>query len=215
MPGTIPQSQIVQPSGNGHHRITDDVSPVAEFVLDDAAALHAPDRVLNPHLLAGNAAVFVFLFSRQLPTTRFLGRLLDHDVDDREPLKAHILIQDASAREGVRFFINQGFIMPLTRIGGAQKADATAFINQENVLDRVTFLLATVILALFIRIYGSLDGSFGAIMIKKGGSEAGAVSLGTTSVASRAGTTSSCSKARSKIGRKSCSHLFASDWIIP
>lgn len=135
MPGTIPQSQIVQPSGNRHHRVTDGVSPVAEFVLDDAASLHAPDRVLNPHLLAGNAAVFGFLFSRQFPTTRFLGRLLDHDVDDREPLKAHILIQNASAREGIRFFINQCFIMPLSGIGGTQKADATAFVNQEKVLD--------------------------------------------------------------------------------
>lgn len=205
----------MQPSGNRHQHVTDGISPVAEFVLDDAAALHAPDRVLNPHPLAGNAAVFVFLFSRQLPTTRLLGGLLDHDVDDRETLKAHILIQDASAREGVRFFIHQGFIMPLARIRSTQKADDTAFINQENVLDRVPFLLATVILALFIRIYRSLDGPFGAILIKKGGSWAGVVSRGTTSVASRAGTTSSCSNARSKIGRKRCSHLFASDWIMP
>lgn len=211
MPWTIPQSPIVQPSGNRHHRVSDGVLPVTEFVLDDAAPLHASDCVLNPHPLTGNAAIFGFLFRRQFATTRFLGRLLDQDVEDREPLKAHILIQDASDRKGIRFVINQGFIMPLSRIGSTHEADDTPVVNQENVLDGMTFLLTTVIFGLFISIYGSLDGPFGAIMIKKGGWSTGAVSVGVTRVARRAGTASSRSNACRKIGRKSWSHLFASD----
>lgn len=108
--------------------------------------------MLNPHFLPGNAAVFSFLVSRQFTTTRFLGRLLDQDVDDCEPLKAHVLIQAAADRELVRFLIHQCFIMPLARIGRTQKPDDTSSVNQENVLDGMTLLLATVIFGLFIRI---------------------------------------------------------------
>jgi Cu/Ag efflux pump CusA len=93
--------------------------------------------------------------------------------------------------------------------------DDTVFINQENVLDGMTFLLAAVILVLFIIIYWSLDNTFGPIMIKKGVPFPAGGAGAAASVASRAGTTSSCSKAWSKTGRQSWSHFFASDWIIP
>ncbi len=96
MPRTIPQSQIVQPGGNRHHHVPDRVAPVAEFVPDDATALHAPNRVLNPHFLTRNTPVCFLLFGCAFTAARFLCWLLDRYVDDREPLKAHILIQDAS-----------------------------------------------------------------------------------------------------------------------
>jgi hypothetical protein len=215
MPRTIPQSPIVQPGGDGHQHVADGVLPVAEFVLDNAAALHAPNRVLNAHFLAGNPAIFFLVFRCKLATTRFLCRLLDRYIVYRETLKAHILIQHTACRQRLLFVIDKRFVVPLPRIGCTHKPDHTRLINQEDILNRMAFLLTTIIFVLFIRIYGSLDSTFCPILIKKGASSAAGGSGAATSVARRTGTTSSCSNARSKTGRKSCNHLFASDWIIP
>ena len=92
MPRTIPQSKIMQPAGNFHHQVTDRVFPVADFVLDDATALHTTHRVLNPYFLARNTLIICFLCVGQFTTARFLDRLLDHDTRDGKTLKPHILI---------------------------------------------------------------------------------------------------------------------------
>ncbi len=42
--------------------------------------------------------------------------------------------------------------MPLSSIRGTQKSNATADIDEQDVLDGVTFLLAAVVFLLFIRI---------------------------------------------------------------
>ncbi len=212
MPRTIPQSKIVQPSGNGHDRVSDRVLPVAEFVRDDATALDAPNRVLNSHFLARSPAVCFLLFGGELPTTWFLCRLLDRYIHDCETLKAHILIQHASCRQSVLFVIDQRFVVPLPSIGCTHKPDETCFVNQQNIFDRVAFFLTTIIFVLLIRIYWSLDATFCPIMIKKGPwsvlpGRSGAAMY----VARRAGTASRRSNARSKTGRSSCNHLFASD----
>src|SRR3712207_3284799 len=105
--------------------------------------------------------------------------------------------------------------MPFSWMGSTQKADHTDLIDQQHVLDAVIFFLATVIFRLFIGIYWSLDGTFCAIMIKKG-LRSGAVASGSvTSVARWAGTTSSRCNAAWRTGRNTWSHLFASDWTIP
>ncbi len=92
MPRTIPQAQIMQAAGDVHHHVADRGLPVADFLLDDATALHTAHRVLNPHFLARNAPIFCFLCVGQFTTARFLGRLLDHDTRDAKALKPHILI---------------------------------------------------------------------------------------------------------------------------
>ena len=92
MPGMIPQSKIMQAAGDGHHQVVDRSLPVAEFLLDDSAALHTAHRVLNPHFLARNPLIVCFLCIGQFTTARFLGRLLDHDTRDGKALKPHILI---------------------------------------------------------------------------------------------------------------------------
>ncbi len=92
MPGTITQSKIMQPAGNFHNHVTDRVFPVADFVLDDATALHTTHRVLNPHFLARNALIIYLLCVVYFTTARFLDRLLDHDTRDGKTLKPHILI---------------------------------------------------------------------------------------------------------------------------
>ncbi len=195
MPGPVAQAQIMQPAGDFHDQVTDRGLPVADFVLDDAAPLHTAHRVLNPHFLARDALVVRFLVIGQVTSTRFLGWLLNRDVRDGKPLKPHVLIQDASRRQGVALIIDQGLVVPLARIRATQKANPTRLINQQDILDRMAFLLPAVVLRLLVGVYGSLDGTFGPIMIKKGVASAGSVSGVAMMVARRAGSTSSCCSA--------------------
>ena len=97
----------MQPSRDDHHCITDRVLPVAQLVLDDPAALHAGHRVLDPHFLACNAAIFFLLCIGECATTRVLCRLLDRDIPEREPLETHILIQHTAGWQYVLFIIDQ------------------------------------------------------------------------------------------------------------
>jgi len=122
--------------------------------------------MLNPHLFARNKAILCSLLRCQFATTWLLGRLLDYHVLDCKSLKSHVLIQHTSSRQGVRFIINNRFVMPLPYICPAQKLNMTVLINQENVFDRMTFLLPTIVLILFVTIYGPLNGAFRTIVIK-------------------------------------------------
>lgn len=146
----MPQAEIMQAAGDGHHHVADGGLPVAEFVLHDAAALHAAHRMLDAHFLAGNTAIFGFLLMSKFSATWFLGRLLDRDVRHRETLKPHVLIQDTHSRQDVAFIIDDGFLMPFTGKGCAEIANVTRFINQEDILHGMTFLLAAIIFRLFI-----------------------------------------------------------------
>ena len=91
--------------------------------------------------------------------------------------------------------IDNGLVVPLARIRATQKANHTSVIDQQDVLDRMPFLLPAVILRLFIRIYRSMDGTFRAIMIKKGVVAAGIAAGSVMSVARRAGSASICCNA--------------------
>ncbi len=116
MPGTVTQPEVMQPAGNFHHHVAERALPVADLVFDDAAALHAAHRVLNPHFLAGNALIIYFLCIGQFTTTRFLRWLLNNDVCYGKALKSHVLIQDTSRWQLVRFIVNKRLLVPLSGI---------------------------------------------------------------------------------------------------
>ncbi len=215
MPGTIAQAKIMQPAGNFHHHVTDAVLPVADFVLHDPAALHPTDRMLNPHFLACNAAVLFFLFQREVATTGLLHWLAHRHRRDSKSLKPPVLIERTIRRQTIRCIINNRFLMPFSCIRWAHVLNDTRRSNQQNILYRVTFLLSTVIFLLLIGIYRSLDGTFGAIMVKKGALSNDAVAASDISVAVRDGSAPSCRNAHCKTGLSSCNHLFATDCRIP
>jgi hypothetical protein len=48
----------------------------------------------------------------------------------------------------------------------AQILNGTCLSNEQDIFDRMTFLLSTVIFLLFVGIYRSLDRTFGTIMVK-------------------------------------------------
>jgi hypothetical protein len=170
MPGTIPQSEIVQPTGDVHHHVPDIILPVAELVFHDTTAFDTTDRMLDPHFLARNTPVFFFLCGHEFPAARLFRWLLDRHARNRKPLKPHVLIEHTASGQYIVFVINNRFLMPFPCMCWAQKLNGTPVINEQNVFHRMTALLAAVIFCLFIGIYWSLDGTFGAIMVKRGDS---------------------------------------------
>jgi hypothetical protein len=93
----------------------------------------------------------------------------DGDPVEEKALEAHILIETTPVREGIALEFSQAFLLGLPCIRGTQEADVTAFINQEEVLERVALLLAAVVFLLVLGIGGTLDRSLSAIMPTRGG----------------------------------------------
>ena len=196
MPRTIPQSQIVQATGDRHHQVAEAGLPVAQLVLDDPTALDAAHRVLDPHLLACYTTISLFLLCGQRTTTWFLCWLLDPHVFRGKSLKSHVLIEHTVRWKHISFIIRKRLVMPFASVGCTQETDLALLVDQQDVLYRVSLLLATVILHLFIGIYWALDRTFGAIMIKRGSSSSSSeLSLLAMAEASRAGMTSRLSSA--------------------
>ena len=168
MPGPKAQAEIMQATGNFHHHVTDLVLPGAEFVFHDPAALHPTERMLNPHFLARNPTVLFFLFQGKLAAAGFLGRLAHRHRCDGKSLKSHVLIENTFRRQSIGFIISNRFLVPFSCMRWAQVLNDACRPNQQNILDRVTFLLVTVLVLLFIGVYRSLDRTFGTIMGKRG-----------------------------------------------
>ena len=185
----------MQPTGDRHHKVAEARLPIAQLVFDDPTALHTAHRMLDPHLLARYTTIVLLLLRSQLSTTWLLCWLLNQDSLRCKPLKSHVLIQHTSRRKKVHFFIHKRFVMPSSGIRPTQKVDLALVIDQQNVLDRIALLLATVILSLFIPIYWALDRAFGAIMIKKGMPSSLELPFSSISAARRVGMTSRLSSA--------------------
>ena len=145
MPGTIPQSEIVQPARDFHHHVADTVLPVADFVLHDTTALHTADCVLNPHFLARSATVLFFLFRSEFTTTGLLDWLLNSHRRDGKSLKPHVLIEGAVSWQTICFIITDRFFVPFSRMCWADILNGTRLSNQEDIFHCMTFLLPTVI----------------------------------------------------------------------
>ena len=93
----------------------------------------------------------------------------DGDPVEDKALEAPILIEATPVREGIALEFSQAFLLGLPCIRGTQEADVTAFINQEEVLERVALLLAAVVFLLILGISGAMDWSLSAIRPTRGG----------------------------------------------
>ncbi len=144
------------------------LSPQTQLVFHDATALDSADRMLDPNSNAVDATIFFLFFRSQCSTTRLFLRLYDRNAIDIKALKSHILIQRTSGRKLIAFTISCPFIMTRSFPGFTQTPHSAMLINNDDVLDRVVFLLATVIPFLFFRVTRSIYRSFCSVMDKKG-----------------------------------------------
>ena len=73
-PGAACDSQVVQATGIGHHRIGQAIGEIAELVLGNATDLYASNRMFHSYPHPRQAAVVSFLARLQLGVLRlFFG----------------------------------------------------------------------------------------------------------------------------------------------
>ena len=94
-------------------------------------------------------------------------------MDDGDPLarialEAPVLIEITARREGIALQLCEDFIRCFPFIGGTQEANLAGLIDYEEVFERVAFLLATVALLLFLRVFRTVDWPLSPIMPKRG-----------------------------------------------
>lgn len=151
-----------------HDGVSQPILQEANGVLHDPVAFHPTNRVFNTDSDGGNTTIRGFLRGREFSSRWFLLGLDDRDVLQAESLEALILIQTATRRQGIPRQLGQALIRRFAFRGVAQEANLTRLSDHEEVFERVTLLLATVIFLLLLGIFGALNRTFGAIMPTRG-----------------------------------------------
>jgi hypothetical protein len=184
----------MQPTTRFHDGVPNPILQEADFLFHHPVAFHPTNGVLNTDSNGGNTTISRFLKRGKLSSTRCFLRLEDRDAMQEKSLEALILVQATAGWQGIACQLRQALIRGFPFTGVAQEAHVTGFIDHEEVFERVTLLLATVILLLLLRVFRPLDWSFGPIMKKRseeeGASLGGVVSIAAKSSAVRAGSSS-------------------------
>ncbi len=178
----------MQATARFHDGVTNPVLQEANFVFHDSIAFHPTNGVFNTHSGRGNSTIGLLLRRGQFPTMwGFLG-LDDRDARQAKPLKALILIQATTGWQRIAGQFGNRLISGFTFVGMAQEAHVTGLRDHEEVFERVTLLLATVVFLLLFGIDRALNRTFGTSMPKRGAVDFLSVSdLAANSAAVRAG----------------------------
>lgn len=151
-----------------HDGISHPVLQEADFFLHDPVPFHSTNGVFNTNSAGGNTTIQSFLRRREFPSRRlFLG--WDHgDVLQAESLAALLLIQTAARWQRIPSQFCQARIRGFAFIRMTPKAHGTGLVDHQEVFQRVTLLLPTVIFVLLFRIGRAVDWTFRAIMPQRG-----------------------------------------------
>jgi len=158
----------MQPTTCFQHGIPNAILQEADGVFHDPVAFHPTHGMFDPDTDGRDATLGRFLWRREFPPTRcFLG--LEHrDPRQDNSLEALILLQTTARGKRIASLLRQTLIRRVAFRGSAQKENVTGLIAHQHILQRVPFLLATVIFLLVFWILGALDGAFGPLVQKKG-----------------------------------------------
>lgn len=184
--------------------------------MDDTIDFHTTNTVLNQHPDVRDPLIVGFFVIGQCAVAWLLLGLEDDHSWQRETLKATILPKYTSFWQTILGLIRNPFIMHSSCIGGAQEPDPPTRIHQQHILERMVFLLATVVDFLLISVFRSCYRSFRAIVAKKGGASGSrctvsACKWAANSAALRAGSKLWLAKAASKMSSNSRTHLLTFD----
>ena len=189
----------MQPTTRFHYGITNAILQETDFVFHNPIAFHPTNGVFNADSDGGNTTVGRFLRWSELPAMRCFLRLDDRDARQEKSLEALLLIQATAGWQGIACQLCNALIRGLSFTGVAQEAHVTGLVDHEEVFERVTLLLATVIFLLVLGICRAVDGSFGTIMKKRAVVGPASVRFAASSVAKssavRAGSNSWCASA--------------------
>jgi hypothetical protein len=157
----------MQPTTRFHHGITKAILQETDVVFHNPIAFHSTHGVFNADSDGGDPTIGRFLKRRAFPATRGFLRLEDRDARQDKTLEALILIQASAGWQGIACQLCPALIRGLSFTGVAQEAHLTGLVDHEEVVERVTRLLATVIFLLVLGVFRAVDGSFGPIMQKR------------------------------------------------
>jgi hypothetical protein len=158
----------MQPTTRFHDGVENTILQETDFVFHNPIAFHTTNGVFNADSDGGNATIRRFLRRSEFPATRCFLRLDERDARQEKSLEGLILIQTTAGWQGIVGQLCNALIRGLSFIGVAQEAHVTGLVDHEEVFERVTLLLTTVILLLFLGSCRTLDGAFGPIMPKRG-----------------------------------------------
>jgi hypothetical protein len=156
------------------------------LVFHHPIAFHPTNGLFQAAAARGHPTMERFLRRGEFPATRgFLG-LPDRAARQENSLNALTLIQATAGRQGIACQLGHPLIRGLSFIGVAQEAQVTGRVDHEEVFERVTRLLATVIVLLVLGICRAVDGSCAPIMKKRAGVGPASVCFAASSVAKSA-----------------------------
>jgi hypothetical protein len=169
-----------------HDGIADPVLQEASLGFHHPVAFDPTNRMFETDADGRDHVIVRFLrWGEFTPTGRFL-RLNARDLLTHKALEAHLLIELTPTGEGITSQLREAFVMFLAFHGVTQAANGPGLIDAQQVFDRVTLLLAAVVVLLVLGIDGAMDRSRSAIRPKRGG-------IGTPSVRVAASITASSS----------------------
>jgi hypothetical protein len=174
-----------------HDGITNPILQEADFVFHQPVALHPTKGGLTTDSDGGNPTLGRVLRRGELSSTPGFLRLEARAAMPENSLAARILIQATAGWQGIACQLGHALIRGVPVIGVAQEAQVTGRVDHEAVFARVAFSLPPVRRLLRLRVFRTLDWSFGPLRTKRAeGAEAsvgGVVSIAATSSAVRAG----------------------------
>jgi hypothetical protein len=183
----------MQPATRFHNGITTAILQEADCILHNPVAFHPTNGVLNTNAAGGNTTIGRFLRRGKLSSTRCFLRLEDRDAIPEQALEALLLIQATAGWQAIACQLGNALIRGFPFIGTAQDTHVTGLVDHEEVFERGAFLPPVILLRL-LRVFRTLDGSFGPRMKQRAeGAEAsvgGVVSIAAKSAAVRAGSRS-------------------------
>ena len=152
-----------------HHGVPNPILQEADGVFHNPVAFHPTHGVFNTDADGGNTTIGRFLRGCEFPSTRLFLRLEDHDPLQKESLEALILIQRTASWQGITGHLRHALLRRFAFTCVAQEGNVTALLDHEEIFERVTLLLATVVFFLLLRIFRTRDRPFGPIVHKRGG----------------------------------------------
>src|SRR5262245_36835598 len=137
---------------------------IAINIVDNPKHFDPTQAVFNANPLSGNGLVLRFFSRAQFGPSGFLIGLIGRGLLWFIALKTEVFPQLTAFGKTIAFLICRGFVVFFASLGPPQSFDLLgSFLRDDNILDRRTFFLTTVVLPLPLGILGPLDRSFSAV----------------------------------------------------
>ena len=151
-----------------HDDVPNAIFQKPDCIFHDPVAFHATNGMFDPDADRCNPTIGPLFRGCQFSSRRFFLGLDDRDARQEESLEAFILRPTTARWQGIASPFCQAFIGRVAFIGMAQEADVARFLDHDEIFERVTRLLATVILLRLLGVFGALNRAFGPIMPTRG-----------------------------------------------